>query len=812
MTVVSMFYFGSYLNHELKVEKNHDRNIFLKSFLEGRPTFNNHSASSKGSNKHIGSISSSSSSIRFKRSSNTIKLHPKDKIYSRNWWEKPTVIEEYKLIFFSIPKVASTEWKLLFRRMMGWSYEPKIGVERVAKYQNPNINGLLTLDQYPLEVAQEMMNSPNWTRAIFVREPKERLVSAYLDKFIKRNHTNSHFFQHCCQVGHILKTQQEQDHCIDMIYEQNFTYFLRRTLDCHDPHWDPQLPVVDEKWWKSMTFVGYMENLSSDAKLLLQYLKSSPPSSSSNNDTVTTMTTAWDKYGASGWGPNHDKSFLQRNMAEHITNSAYCICELYTQRDELFVEKHWHMEWNYPEYVKYPKQTLCSSYSYSSYQELFDRQRQCSKYSRRLSWWWTNKKRNWLLDKSHIAIDTTAISSIRSTINLVDKEDACRCCRRCPSQRINKIYFQHGWDSLANRVSIIFEISQLAGFLCATLELPPPRIHLDPKGNNDIKLDPKVQWNDFINLTFRQDLSPVIASPNDSLFEDGFNDWHNIPVYDGTKYPNWLHIVSQEREILKDYRKIQDFALLQKENATTGFLWEIRRSIFQTDLFDKLLPHPHWQIQQQSSTRYEGQMKPFLPSYRAIHQEKDDWGCRYTNKATEMEPLTMKLLQQRLRQMVLKQAAKSPSSPDSSIPIYGYFQLSSSKDGSEDKLCDTSVEALREYIRCSLAGTGTTGKRIVLLLESRGEEDRAYFQSLIDYVNSFAHVTGLDADTMTVNVVQKAIQEGLIDPVLDNNFYINKVQNVLRQSMSKIFLDRRPSMCSKCTPLMQRFSSAFGST
>jgi hypothetical protein len=37
---------------------------------------------------------------------NITKLLPSDLIYSRDWWEKPTVVEEYKLIFFTIPKVA----------------------------------------------------------------------------------------------------------------------------------------------------------------------------------------------------------------------------------------------------------------------------------------------------------------------------------------------------------------------------------------------------------------------------------------------------------------------------------------------------------------------------------------------------------------------------------------------------------------------------------------------------------------------------------------------------------------------------------
>ena len=35
-----------------------------------------------------------------------VQLRSSDAIYGREWWEKPVVIEEYNLIFFSIPKVS----------------------------------------------------------------------------------------------------------------------------------------------------------------------------------------------------------------------------------------------------------------------------------------------------------------------------------------------------------------------------------------------------------------------------------------------------------------------------------------------------------------------------------------------------------------------------------------------------------------------------------------------------------------------------------------------------------------------------------
>lgn len=50
-------------------------------------------------------------------SSTSLLVNPKDWIYTNAPGEAaPVVIEEYKLIFFNVPKVGCTVWKMLFRR------------------------------------------------------------------------------------------------------------------------------------------------------------------------------------------------------------------------------------------------------------------------------------------------------------------------------------------------------------------------------------------------------------------------------------------------------------------------------------------------------------------------------------------------------------------------------------------------------------------------------------------------------------------------------------------------------------------------
>ena len=66
------------------------------------------------------------------------------------------------------------------RRMMGYeNYIEHNWGKRGLPHKHP-ANGLNYTAHYPLERVDEMMTSKEWTRATFVRDPKERALSAYL--------------------------------------------------------------------------------------------------------------------------------------------------------------------------------------------------------------------------------------------------------------------------------------------------------------------------------------------------------------------------------------------------------------------------------------------------------------------------------------------------------------------------------------------------------------------------------------------------------------------------------------------------------
>jgi len=246
----------------------------------------------------------------------------------------PVVNEEYKVVFFMIAKDASSEWKRMFVRMTG---SPNWCAHWIHK---PEVNGLKHLNEYPIDQAQEMMTSPDWTRALFVRNPKDRVLSAFLDKVLK--HGKDFKNHECRRYG---KQGYSTQYCIDN--HRDFGFFLKNiTTTVMNVHWQPIYDKIDGKWWPYINFIGHVQDLNEDARRLLKSLTSE-----------TDGMSAWDHWGTTGWGgdeheceQNHTKAFLEKNDARHETDAHEKLRKYYTPELEIFVEEHWKNDFNNPYY------------------------------------------------------------------------------------------------------------------------------------------------------------------------------------------------------------------------------------------------------------------------------------------------------------------------------------------------------------------------------------------------------------------------------------------------------------------------------
>ena len=203
-----------------------------------------------------------------------VVVHPSDYIYNKQDSDSsPIVIESHNLVFFTVGKAGDNIWKKLFRRMMGyadWRTNKRIRGD-------PHTSGLKVLADYNLSEATRFMTSSNITRAIMVRDPKDRFIAAFAG--------GSKLRLACC-VGY--------RYCLHQVSRKlNLSGFFHELVkECDQPAWRPQGQQMEPQYYQYMTVVGYFENAAVDARLLLQRIG------------------AWEEYGKSGWGKHGNESIF----------------------------------------------------------------------------------------------------------------------------------------------------------------------------------------------------------------------------------------------------------------------------------------------------------------------------------------------------------------------------------------------------------------------------------------------------------------------------------------------------------------------
>ena len=195
----------------------------------------------------------------------------------RGWDSVPVVVVQYRLIFFTTPKVACTGFKQLLSRMLGVN-------ETKTSVHNPKTNKLTYLSAYPFETAYAMLRNNSWTKAIFFRSPVKRFVSGYYDK-IQRTAPEIDL------ATFVSKVEHGWHHKLEVHWKSQCEYVHK----C-----DAILPFIN--------FIGDFDNLSNDTRRLLERVG------------------AWEEYGRTGWGDDGGKCIFCRGVRAagppgHATNS-----------------------------------------------------------------------------------------------------------------------------------------------------------------------------------------------------------------------------------------------------------------------------------------------------------------------------------------------------------------------------------------------------------------------------------------------------------------------------------------------------------
>ncbi|XP_042725804.1 carbohydrate sulfotransferase 9 isoform X1 [Lagopus muta] len=175
------------------------------------------------------------------------------------------VEDRHKVLYCEVPKAGCSNWKRVLMVLNGLA----TSVRNISHDDVHYGKHLRKLDSYDLKGIYTRLNT--YTKTIFVRDPLERLVSAFRDKF---EHPNSYY--HPVFGKAIIKKYRHNanEEALETGSGVKFKEFIQYLLDSHRPvgmdiHWE-QVSKLCYPCLINYDFIGKFETLEEDANYFLQ--------------------------------------------------------------------------------------------------------------------------------------------------------------------------------------------------------------------------------------------------------------------------------------------------------------------------------------------------------------------------------------------------------------------------------------------------------------------------------------------------------------------------------------------------------------
>uniref|UniRef100_UPI00358F6215 carbohydrate sulfotransferase 8-like isoform X1 n=2 Tax=Myxine glutinosa TaxID=7769 RepID=UPI00358F6215 len=178
------------------------------------------------------------------------------------------VEDNYGLLYCEVPKVACSNWKRTFLRLGGNASTKPEDMEHNFVHKSR----LRTLDTYSR--AEIEWRLKNYFKFMFVRDPFERFVSAFRDKF-QHYHRYYHSVFSRWIIQAYRKNPSNKDLNTSHVTFPEFARFIIKNPLRHDIHWQ-QINRICNPCQIQYDFIGHYENINEEANWLLRYVNAPP--------------------------------------------------------------------------------------------------------------------------------------------------------------------------------------------------------------------------------------------------------------------------------------------------------------------------------------------------------------------------------------------------------------------------------------------------------------------------------------------------------------------------------------------------------
>jgi hypothetical protein len=148
------------------------------------------------------------------------------------------VSERHKLLYIPVAKCACTSLKSMMVELAGIE-RPDIARELDVHFVTDRFNTGVQLKDKPIELARDILASDQYLKFGVIRDPFERLVSAYLEKFVHHRASRNNL-AHTEPLIRQAQSYGQFDAQVGISFDQFVETILRQDPYDLDPHWRPQ--------------------------------------------------------------------------------------------------------------------------------------------------------------------------------------------------------------------------------------------------------------------------------------------------------------------------------------------------------------------------------------------------------------------------------------------------------------------------------------------------------------------------------------------------------------------------------------------
>ncbi|KAL3784643.1 hypothetical protein ACHAW5_003833 [Stephanodiscus triporus] len=385
-----------------------------------------------------------------------------------------------------------------------------------------------------------------------------------------------------------------------------------------------------------------------------------------------------------------------------------------------------------------------------------------------------------------ITISPNATVPLRTHTHIVPGTN--HCWRECPFGRNNKIIYTNSWRAgLNDRISIIDDMANLAGYLCATLEFPLPSASLTPRHNGNRNVSSSLVWDDFLVVAAVEDPNVTRKQePSLLLLRDLKDELNNIT--ESQKYSNeqWIKVVSKSAStVLSEFEIIYSTVTTADKN-TKHFCW-----FFELDWYE---------VENSLADHFKSMrlINPPLISRGLSKTPPAPTSCIYriTKKSPRAEKISNHLWNM-LVAMDTEHLARNAT--------IGYLHI---RRTDTTKQCNTTLDRIRSYLECSFMDVSGN----VTLLLGTDEKDPNYIAGIqhiveneLSHGHKLLHLDSWISRKLKLMAIQKDDVTGKwndssIPVSYLNNYHVYLFEKYI-SSKAAFKLEQRTRWCNDCDPI-----------